>query len=543
VNDGTSSNAASFLYHEDPIRVQEGRATFRMKWGDRPLVPNWRRSEAISGIRDEEGTAEREDENTSETGQAEALPEIDVSGVPRDSTSQATMRRQRALARYELGNTLFLNMNMPDSAAVWYRRVIEEDAGLPVAQRALYALAEVQRALGDDNAATSLYRQILELYPESDFSSRVRDRLGMEETIVSADSSALALMAYSDVFDRWGEDPDSLVMGAFLRLAADWQEFDVAARAMLTTARMHLEWADADSVRVVGPVPADVDRATLERLWPAWFEADSDSARVDSAGIEPAAVDTTAVEPAVLDPVEGDSMRTEAVMPDTLATPPDSTAMSSDSTEVRKVHLADLYAWVKEHFQGTEFYTTADRRSKVLADYVRPPQDEPTRRQGLSAADSLALAALRGELRSPPKPAAADTTGKSPADSLAVPDSAAVAVLPTVDAADLPVETGDGFMVWSEAGEGTPAPTGFFVRIGPRLSDIDSAAFMRTTVERQLMEDSELVITLVDRVPEDPEYLIVAGPFRDRDSAVSFLGIYGSTLDDDVGILHIVDVP
>ncbi|MEQ9104160.1 MAG: tetratricopeptide repeat protein [Rhodothermales bacterium] len=551
VNDGTTSNTAGFLFHEDPIRVQEGRATFRMKWGDRPLVPNWRREEAVSGIRDQVDDEAIADEGGDAEGESETLPEIDTSSVPRDSTSKSAMRRERALARYELGNTLFLNMNMPDSAAVWYRRVIEEDAGLPVAQRALYALAEVQRALGDDNAATALYRQILEEYPESDFSSRVRGRLGLEEEVISADSSGLALMAYSDVFDRWGQDPDSLVMGSFLRLAADWPEFDVAGRAMLTVARMHLEWADADSARVVGPVPAVVDRGTLERLWPAWFEVDSVSV-VDSVRVDPALVDSVMVDSVMVDSALVDSVMVDSLPADSSLILPDSTAVRPDSVVVRSVHLSDLYAWVKDRFQGTDLYTAADRRSKVLAEYVRPPQAERPERKGLTAADSLALAALRGELAPPPKPAPDSTVTGRP-DTLAVPEEVVAAdslenperldTSNRLPGAALPLETGGRYLVWTAAGNGAPAPTGFFVRIGPRLSDVDSAAFMRTTVERQLMEDSELVLTLEDREPEDPEFLVVAGPFRDRESAIAFHGIYGSTLDDDVGILQIVDVP
>ena len=187
-------DAAGFLYHRDPGSVQEGQRRFIETWGDRPLVPNWRRLEAASGLASQDA-GERDAAQPDEvvTSPEDGLPEIDISLVPRDSLSQQQMRAERAMARYELANVLFLSMNRPDSAAVWYRMVIEEEDDERVAQRAFYALAEVQRALGDTLAARGLYQTILATYPESDFAERSRERLGMEpEEIATSDSLALA---------------------------------------------------------------------------------------------------------------------------------------------------------------------------------------------------------------------------------------------------------------------------------------------------------------------------------------------------------------
>ena len=159
--------------------MQEARADFALRWGNRPLTPNWRRLDAASNVAVEVVESDSllvEDEITP----GDELPEIDLSDVPRDSLSQRLMKAERAVAHYELANVLFLSMNRPDSAAAWYRMVIEEDGDEPVAQRAYYALAEVQRALADTLAAERLYRIIVDRYPESDFSDKAYERLGLQ---------------------------------------------------------------------------------------------------------------------------------------------------------------------------------------------------------------------------------------------------------------------------------------------------------------------------------------------------------------------------
>src|SRR5690606_25256767 len=40
---------AGFLGYRDVARVQEALVAFQAVWGDRPLVPNWRRRQAIGG--------------------------------------------------------------------------------------------------------------------------------------------------------------------------------------------------------------------------------------------------------------------------------------------------------------------------------------------------------------------------------------------------------------------------------------------------------------------------------------------------------------
>ena len=266
---GEPTSDQGFLFHKDRIRVQEGLQNFLLLWGERPLVPNWRRMEAIQNATLEETEGE---ESTAITGtliQAELsedfLPVIDYSDVPRDSLSRVAMLNDRALSRYELANVLFLSMERPDSAASWYRLVISDAEDQPVAQRAFYALAEVQQALGDDVSAERLYREVLERYPESDFADQVRERLGLPVVVeAETDSSAIAESAYLKAYQLWQEENYERAATDMVLLASNHQSPDVVPRALLAASTIYLEWASRDQLDVYAlPSPAVPDSILL----------------------------------------------------------------------------------------------------------------------------------------------------------------------------------------------------------------------------------------------------------------------------------------
>jgi tetratricopeptide (TPR) repeat protein len=316
-----STEEAGFLFHKKPARVQEGRQSFRRIWGDRPRVPNWRRREAISGSespRRDEAVAgagdERQDGDPAarggrpETGRrAAASAGIDVSAVPRDSSSRAAMRDERAVARYELANALFLQAGRPDSAATWYRRILEEDADHPVARRALYALAEAHAADGDTTAARRRYRAIVDRYPNSPHAERARAELGGGVQVAQVDSTALADSVYRRAYRAWTEGRLGHAMHGMHEVVARFADTPAAPRAALAACTIYWRWVTADSVRKPEPrspaprrpspardtPPADTLRAatgrtdTLRSGSPRASGPRADSLRADSSRARP----------------------------------------------------------------------------------------------------------------------------------------------------------------------------------------------------------------------------------------------------------------
>lgn len=260
-------NQAGFLFHLDPVRATEGKATFTQKWGDRPLVRNWRRIEAVSLAIAEGLDPAAEDEfatAAAETG--DELPEVDESSIPRDSTSQARMMADLAKARYELANTLFLGISRPDSAATWYRLIIEETPKEAVAQRALYALAEVQQALGDQEAASGIFRRIIDETPDSEFAELGRSRLGLPSTRVElADTTELAEAAYDGAYSLWTGRAWEPAIDSLLTVAATYPETDIRPRSLLAVGSVFLEWSVADSLALDREIPMGVSDSVIAR--------------------------------------------------------------------------------------------------------------------------------------------------------------------------------------------------------------------------------------------------------------------------------------
>ena len=276
---GTSPAAggtAGFLFHRSPVKVQEGRLLFFDRWGERPLVPNWRRGEAVAGETTGDGALSYNDQKLRQLQQLginpqpqleagdSGLPDVDVSDVPRDPESQRAMRADRASARYELANVLFLQMNRPDSAAAWYRTVIEEDAEHAVAQRAYYALAEVQQALGDTASSERIYRAMLADYPDSEFAGRIRQRLGLaSEAAAQPDSAKLAEEAYRQAFRQWERGAHRRALREMLDVAAQYRRTPVAPKALTAAGSIYAEWARRDGLDPLTPLPLRLPEGLL----------------------------------------------------------------------------------------------------------------------------------------------------------------------------------------------------------------------------------------------------------------------------------------
>ncbi len=331
----TGSSDAGFLFHNDLVRAQQARRNFEQQWGRRPLVPNWRRRTAIvNQTSTAEGAAEGAVDSlaaeqpgaigrpAADAGrEASGAALVDISDVPRDSASQAQMRNQRALARYELGNALFLAVGRPDSAITWYRRVVENAHNASVARRALYALAEAHSALGDSTRARELYRRLLTQHPDSEFARRAREQLGVAPAPQAApsDSMSLAETAYASAYDAWQNDRHDDALQQMVRVAQQFPQTTIAPRALLAAGSIFMEQRPPDSLTATTPLP-DVFTSILEAQ--PKITAAPDSAQ------SPALSDSTRRSMQVPGAV-GDSTR--AARPDSMRRPP----AASDSLQRR----------------------------------------------------------------------------------------------------------------------------------------------------------------------------------------------------------------
>jgi cellulose synthase operon protein C len=256
---GQSAAAAgrgNFLFHRDAARVQENRAGFVDRWGERPLVPNWRRHEALVAFAEERTGEDGEPIPVVAAAPGVGLPEVDVSAVPRDPESRSRMHADLAEARYNVGNVLFLHLSRPDSAAAWYRMVVDETPELPVAGRALYALAEVQRAAGDSASADALYETVLQRYPGTEIADGLMRRLGRAPALSAAgDSLARAEQAYNGAVGLWRAGSFEDAFNQLVEIAFEHPGTAVAPRSLLAASIVYQEWMAAEGGDVLAPLP------------------------------------------------------------------------------------------------------------------------------------------------------------------------------------------------------------------------------------------------------------------------------------------------
>lgn len=295
----TRQSDAGFLFHKDPARVQRGRRRFEQTWGDRPLVDNWRRRVAIRSTEtaeaDQDGSASNQEVVSSRRDGPGGVAEqasageavLDLAAVPRDSASLAKMEARRTVSRYKLANSLFLAASRPDSAATWYRRILQESGDHPVAKRALYALAEAYRAQGDSTAAQQTYQRLVDRYPGTVLSARARQRLDLPERTSADNRRAQADSAYARVYRRWQEGERGTLVGSFLRVAARYPDTRTAPRALLAGGVVYWRQIQHDA--------SGAQRRAVQRFLQRLSAPDSarvDSARVDSVRPDSAQVDS-----------------------------------------------------------------------------------------------------------------------------------------------------------------------------------------------------------------------------------------------------------
>ncbi|PSR00628.1 MAG: hypothetical protein BRD48_00370 [Bacteroidetes bacterium QS_9_68_14] len=262
---------AGFLFHRDPAQVAEGRRVFRRRWGDRPRVPNWRRRAAIStqaeqGARgDPSGPVGPDADVVADGG-----PRVDVSAVPRSPERLRQMRTERAAARYDLGNALLLATARPDSAAFWFQRVLEENAGTEAARRARYALAEAERAAGRPEAARAQYRRVVKEQPGTRRARRAKRRLAeqqqRQQALDSSAGSARAEQAYARAYQTWQRGRHEAALQQMLDLAASRPQAPAAPQALLAGARIFAEWAAREGRSLTAPLPARARDSLRARL-------------------------------------------------------------------------------------------------------------------------------------------------------------------------------------------------------------------------------------------------------------------------------------
>lgn len=176
-NQTTSSSVYGFLNHQNAELANQAKTEFRIIWGARPLVDNWRRLEAVQQT-NEDGALQSEEISQQPSFQdpaSEAL-DMDLTEIPRTSKAKKALKAQKEKAQFELGNLLFLNMNLPDSARYYFHRVIHSNVDRELRPRAMYSLYELFNTDNNQDSLQYWGDRILDEYPDTKYARRIRGK-------------------------------------------------------------------------------------------------------------------------------------------------------------------------------------------------------------------------------------------------------------------------------------------------------------------------------------------------------------------------------
>jgi hypothetical protein len=170
-----------------------------------------------------EGELTTSDSLTAAADSAAHKPRWTPVAIPLD-----TVNARLALAENELGALFFNTLEVNDSAAYWFTRLLTEYPGSPYVPRALYIMAQIARQDSQPAVADSLYRVLADSFATTEFGGAARKFLGYEHT---ADSSDVMEGLYRTAEETLEAGRPAEAVEQFKALAASHPSSNVAAKA------------------------------------------------------------------------------------------------------------------------------------------------------------------------------------------------------------------------------------------------------------------------------------------------------------------------
>jgi tetratricopeptide (TPR) repeat protein len=106
-------------------------------------------------------------------------PKIILKPVDKDS-----IQIVKARIAYDVGEAFYTELNLPDSALVWFQRALEWKVDSTLAPRTLFIVAELGKSTGTrtDTEIAELYQTLVEKFPKSRYAEEARRILGLPLT-------------------------------------------------------------------------------------------------------------------------------------------------------------------------------------------------------------------------------------------------------------------------------------------------------------------------------------------------------------------------
>lgn len=244
VDNGNSDQGSDFgfLNYRNSRFVNASKKNFRVLWNNRPLVDNWRRAEAVQSGRGSLNSDSGLDFTEITGKQEQANLNIDTDEIPRSPAERSESLNKLSEIRYNIGNHLFLTLNMPDSAEIYFKKVIEgKETDNELIARSMYALFELNRNRGEEQKATDWGDRIMNEFPETKYADRVEKFFKSEPVPDGRNTTKEILQGLKNI----EQVPDSAVFKPeeYRQLALKYEEHPRAVHIHFRAVEKYVEWA------------------------------------------------------------------------------------------------------------------------------------------------------------------------------------------------------------------------------------------------------------------------------------------------------------
>jgi outer membrane protein assembly factor BamD (BamD/ComL family) len=168
------------------------------------------------------------------------VPQIDSSGYKTAFSQKKnaqqlsdSMVRSSGRAKFELAGLFYLDLLLADSAAVYYNEVMDQYENSEFAHRAIFTLAELITTTGTKQYGTSesLYRKLVQKYPESPYAAEARKILNLPQIAEKKDPAIDEYVAAENLMEM-GQPLEAV--RSFQAVAMKNPVSPIAAKALYT---------------------------------------------------------------------------------------------------------------------------------------------------------------------------------------------------------------------------------------------------------------------------------------------------------------------
>jgi outer membrane protein assembly factor BamD (BamD/ComL family) len=199
--------------------VARGQAEFQRIWGRRPLEDNWRRKNKQANERGEEELAGNYASPEDSLKKVNERKEKYFKNVPRGDSAIAASNEKLRDALFDISQLYYQKLEMPDSAVIYYGKVIKRYPQTEFAPKAWYAIYNLHLDQKNNAEADKAKQIILTEYPTSLYARLIRNENVSDVT--KADDKAFT-EAYQKLYQAYSSEKYNEVITASSQVAGQF---------------------------------------------------------------------------------------------------------------------------------------------------------------------------------------------------------------------------------------------------------------------------------------------------------------------------------